>query len=833
MAGEVPPIVLTYMAVLAPGFEETGTKAAASAEGVGKKAEAASSGGIASLTKAGKFAALGLAGIGVAAVKMAGDFQSSMTGLVTGAGESEDNLKTVSSGILSMAGQVGESTTQLAQGMFMIESAGYHGADGLNVLKASAEGAKIGGADLQSVADGLTTALVDYKIPASDAAKVTSQLVETVASGKTHMADLSGALATVLPAASAAHVGLTEVLGAMATMTAGGTPAADAATYLKQTIAQLSNPTAKAKGEMEALGLSSIDVSANLGTRGLTGTMKVLTDAITAHMGPAGLVLIDTLKKSAGSATGFQSTLNALPPTQQTYIAALADMVGGTKSMQAALELTGSNADTFTTNVKNISAATTDAKGNVQGWALTQKDFNQKLDQAKAQAQVLGIELGTKLIPVVEHVIAAVQHATTWLNQHKDAAKALAVVLGSVLAVAIGAYLVVSIGKFVSMLGEAAKALTLTGKAARLFGAEAAEGEAAAELPLLPWIAAVALVGIAAYELYKHWDQVWSFIKRITEDAWHFIKQNLDYIGLGLIVLGGPIFALIGIGMILYNHWQMIWGGISTAFRVAIDFIVDHAKLILAIMFPLIGLAIDAIWTHWSSIWGAIQAVFGAVVDAIMAIVNNFLLPQIHAIVDTIQWLWGIWSDIWGWISSAVGTAWAVISPILGVIKTAGLDILHTAISDFSDTWNTLWDGISGAVSWVWSVIQPILETMKSAISDVVNPVKDVMGAAGSAGGAVKHFFGFADGGVVPGAPGAPQLILAHGGEVVLNQAQQAGISPVPVGPGGTGYQAGAGIVSHTTVTNLVLDGQTIATSTQTHLLRMKSTGQMPVVGLS
>ena len=85
----------------------------------------------------------------------------------------------------------------------------------------------------------MTTALTDYHLKAGSAATVTSQLVATVASGKTHMNDLAGSLATVLPAASAAGLGLDQVLGAMATMTAEGTPAADAATYLKSTILAL------------------------------------------------------------------------------------------------------------------------------------------------------------------------------------------------------------------------------------------------------------------------------------------------------------------------------------------------------------------------------------------------------------------------------------------------------------------------------------------------------------------------------------------------------------------------------------------------------------------
>ena len=371
----------------------------------------------------------------VVAVKAAGDYQESLTQLVTGAGESEKNIRLVGDGMLKMAGDVGIGAQELAKGMYPIESAGYHGAAGLQVLHAAAEGVRVSGADLATVADGLTTAMNDYHIPAEQAALTTSKLVTAVSLGKTHMQDLAGALATVLPIASTAKVGLDQVLGAMSTMTALGTPAADAATYLKQTIAQLSNPTAKAAHEMKGLGLSSIDISSHLGQRGLTGTLEVLTNAIKSKMGPAGTVLIESLKKSAGNATAFQKILANLPPTQQTYVGALATMVGGTKSMQAALELTGSNAKTFADNVKTVSATTTEAGNHVKGTALAQKDLNNKMKDAVAAFKSVVIIIGEKLIPILTK-------ALDWLSKHKAVVIALTAVVAGGLVAAMVAFAV-------------------------------------------------------------------------------------------------------------------------------------------------------------------------------------------------------------------------------------------------------------------------------------------------------------------------------------------------------------------------------------------------------
>src|SRR5215469_3077661 len=151
-----------------------------------------------------------IAGIGIASMKMAGDFQSGLTTLVTGAGEAQKNLRMVHDGILNMSVATGTSTKDLVAGLYMIESAGYHGKAGLDVLKASAQGAKVGNADLMTVASAVTTVMHDYAGSHISAAQATNMLIATTADGKTHMEDLAGSIATVLPAAAAMKLKVTD-----------------------------------------------------------------------------------------------------------------------------------------------------------------------------------------------------------------------------------------------------------------------------------------------------------------------------------------------------------------------------------------------------------------------------------------------------------------------------------------------------------------------------------------------------------------------------------------------------------------------------------------------
>jgi phage-related protein len=81
----------------------------------------------------------------------------------------------------------------------------------------------------------------------------------------------------------------------------------------------------------------------------------------------------------------------------------------------------------------------------VEGWEETQKLFNVQLAKAKQTIEVVAIKIGTKLIPVITSAVA-------WIGRHKDAAMALAAVIGGVLALSVVAYaakLTLSAGKVV------------------------------------------------------------------------------------------------------------------------------------------------------------------------------------------------------------------------------------------------------------------------------------------------------------------------------------------------------------------------------------------------
>jgi len=448
------------------------------------------------MTKVGGMVAA--AGVGVAAVsvKLAGDWQQSMTKLVTSAGETGSivhgrlvgPIADVSDQMLKMAVTTATSTKQLADAMYYVESAGYHGAQGINVLNVAAEGARAEGADVVTVANALTTALTAMgDTTGKTAVPVMNQIVAAVSLGKTSMQAFAGALHSVLPQAHAAGISLAEVLGAMSEMTRQGTSADQATQMLGHTISSLQTPNAIAIKWMNQMGVSSTDLQENLGSRGLTGTLEIVNQAILNHMGPDGKYLVQTFASSKDAAQGLQTMLQSMPAALknlstevvsgtistkdysaaikemppnlqamgsqfltnyknassfnlalrgggtdvQTYAGLLRHMLGDQMDTNTALQIGGINLAAYTQNVKTISEASQHAGKDIENWGTITAGFNFKIEQLKQEVAATAIKIGSVLIPVLESGMSL-------LARHKKVVEGLAMVIGGVLLMALG-----------------------------------------------------------------------------------------------------------------------------------------------------------------------------------------------------------------------------------------------------------------------------------------------------------------------------------------------------------------------------------------------------------
>jgi TP901 family phage tail tape measure protein len=300
------------------------------------------------LRVAGKFAigaGIAAAAVGYESIKAASSFQTLTTRLVTSAGEASSNLKLIQRGILDVSTDTATSANELATAMYQVESAGYHGADGLKVLKAASQGAKDEGANATTVAKGLTSALNSYHHPASQAALITSQLVTAVSRGRTTFENFSASLGNVLPIAAAAGVKLQDVTAVMAAMTNQGVTAQRASQNVARAIQSLESPSGTMKKEFEALGITTQQVTTTLGTKGLQATLE----------------LLDRTAQKAGK--------EGTP----AYNEALRKLMGTSAGLNVALDATGKHSKDTEDAIKAIGSASTEAGGNVRGFSEIQR----------------------------------------------------------------------------------------------------------------------------------------------------------------------------------------------------------------------------------------------------------------------------------------------------------------------------------------------------------------------------------------------------------------------------------------------------------------------------
>ncbi len=449
----------------------------------------------------------GIAGFGGVAVKMAADFEKATVLLVTAGGESKANLAQVRDGILAISASTGTSSEQLAEGMYVLEKAGYRGADGLNVLKAAAEGAKAENVDLSVMTQAVTDVMLDYGKKAGDAVSVTNQMVTASGLAKTDMTDFANSMAAVIPVGSALGLSFDQLGGAIATMTQHGESAQNASQNLANLIQNLAKPSNIASGAMNQMGIDVVDLTSHLGERGLSGTLQIVTDAITSHMGPAGLVVQDVMKKSATATQDLQVMMEKMPPslaktaqsfldgttsyaafakaikgqggenfaegkqflalaTQakgfndqvhggtaefQTYNAMLSKMTGGMTGLKASTMLLMNDGKEFHSNIKAIGQAAGETGADIATWGDTSETANVKLDQVKETVGVLAIKLGGMLLPAVKDAADSFLGFVRFMHDNEGVAKSL----GETLAIVAGALVTYKVAMGLAAAGQA------------------------------------------------------------------------------------------------------------------------------------------------------------------------------------------------------------------------------------------------------------------------------------------------------------------------------------------------------------------------------------------
>ncbi len=424
----------------------------------------ASSGG-AMFDKIGKATVLGVAGIGIASIKMASDFETQMTRLYTAAGAPKAAVKAATGEVLKLGDAVGETGTAMAEALYHPVSAGLDLKTSLAAVKNSAIEAQISGASLDDTTYALSSVMKAFNQDASHAHDTMALLNSIVGQGDMRFQDFNVSVKNWAPTAAQMGISIQSMGAALAYLTDRGNSAEEAATRVTMGLTMMAYPSQKAGKMLQGLGVDTADVTAS-------------SQAFTSVMQKTGITqnqLASDLQKPDGiyvALNHLKTALNQAGVSGTEADSIMSHIFGGGKSDKAILSLM-QNLDGLQTKFTDIGKG---AGQFDQAWSDTQQTFSFKMKKLGAEVENVGIAIGTKLIPPVEAGVG-------WFARHKAAAEALAAVIGGLLVVATLKWVSSLTGNLFAAIAKSVVAIKGLGAASEA----AAEKQAAAKVAAESW----------------------------------------------------------------------------------------------------------------------------------------------------------------------------------------------------------------------------------------------------------------------------------------------------------------------------------------------------------
>lgn len=319
--------------------------------------------------------ALPLAVAGGAAIKMAGDFDKSMTKIKTLVGIASDEVDEMGVGVKAMAKEFAISSADAADALFFVTSAGLRGKDAMEALEGAMKASAIGMGEAKTIAQLTSAAMNAYGSDTLNASDATDVLTAAIREGSIESDELASVMGQVLPVASNMGIAFDQVGAAFAAMSRTGTPAAQAATQLNSIMMGIMKPTQSAADAMELMGLSSEGLRQQIKDEGL-------------------LSVLNTLKEGANqNAKAFE------------------DAFGNVRALRGILDLTGKSMET----TRGIFGRMTDTTGITQTAvdALAQSAefrLRKAMNSAKESFAQVGATLLTGFLPIFEDVSRVIQN---------------------------------------------------------------------------------------------------------------------------------------------------------------------------------------------------------------------------------------------------------------------------------------------------------------------------------------------------------------------------------------------------------------------------------------
>ena len=565
--------------------------------------------GFADLARAAKagFAIAGVAavGAGVAALKMAADFEKGMAEVATLAPNmSEETFGVLRQGVLDLSKEMGITTKEVVPALYQAISAGVPAENVLTFMKLASKAAVGGVTDLETAVDGITSVVNAYGKGVIRAQEAADIMFTGVRLGKTDFTQLSAALFNVIPTAATLGISMAEVTAALATITAQGVPTSIATTSLRAAFVEASK------------GGTLLDKA----IREMTGK------------GFQGLI--------AGGSTAA-GIFDALRSETEASGESFNDLFGSVEAMGAVLQITGPNAAKMNEALAEMGASA----GAVDTAFATVSDTTSfKFGKAMNQMKVTLTEVGLKILPAATVALGWFQDAfkavSKWIDQNREMIRETFTRIGEVVQRLWGHF-----RSGLEVIWPVIRSFFrfLIDNKPILIGVLAAIGVAIV-MALGPVSGAVlAITGMIMVIgfLRDNWDMikekakiVWDFVVGAFERVRDVFSNVMGVIErvyrskLGWLLPGGHLIKGL---LFLRDNWEAVWDGIKAVFSGVLDAITGLFRSKLGWLLPGGALIKGLLFLrdNWESIWGGmrdfVSGIWDGIVDLGKGAINTYI----------------------------------------------------------------------------------------------------------------------------------------------------------------------------------------------------------------
>lgn len=214
--------------------------------------------------------------LGVAAIKMAADFDASMSTVQANTGASADEMAQLRQAAIDAGADTVYSATESADAINELGKAGLSTSDILSGgLSGALNLAASNGMAVGDAAELMATTLKQFNLTGAESTQVADALAAGAGKAVGSAHDLGLALNQAGMVSHSFGISMQETAGTLAAFAQSGMIGSDAGTSLKTMLISLANPSTKASNLMQELGINAYDAQGKfIGLSGLAGVLK-------------------------------------------------------------------------------------------------------------------------------------------------------------------------------------------------------------------------------------------------------------------------------------------------------------------------------------------------------------------------------------------------------------------------------------------------------------------------------------------------------------------------------------------------------------------------------